>query len=301
MHTSLRCLGYLGALGLLAVACSDASGSSGSSPPKKNDGTNEPILDGGLFIPVDATSPDPANSDCSDAAKKIYLVANQNDLYAFSPATKGIAAYESIGRLNCPSSSTPQSMAVDRNGTAYVFYSSGQLFRVSTSDASCTAIPSYRHPVPDNPVMLGMGFTATTPGSKEEVLYIQSPDFGLARVDTSTFQVEQTKKFPGIAAELTGGQDGKLFHFEAMTGKLAEINLATMQSSFVHSLSIQGISAWAFARWGGQFYLFTAGFGLSKTTIYNPATGLEELRDANVGFTIVGAGQSTCAPLEMPK
>jgi hypothetical protein len=43
--------------------------------------------------------------------------------------------------------------------------------------------------------------------------------------------------------------------------------------------------------------VFTASFGeASRTTIYDPVTDTETDRDRNLGFVIVGAGQSTLVP-----
>jgi len=59
--------------------------------------------------------------DCADAAKVIYLVTQENYLYSFDPRIDGTSAYKRIGTLSCEAASTPQSMSVDRTGTAYVF------------------------------------------------------------------------------------------------------------------------------------------------------------------------------------
>lgn len=98
----------------------------------------------GAIIDPDSGNVDP-NSDCAESAKVIYLVTEENILYSFNPETPGMAAYKKIGTLNCPSNSTPQSMSVDRSGKAYVFYSSGDLFLVDTSNAKCTST-NYNHP-----------------------------------------------------------------------------------------------------------------------------------------------------------
>ena len=102
-------------------------------------------------------------------------------------------------------------MAVDRSGFAWVFYDSGELFKVSVENASC-APTSYAHPS-YNP-LLGMGFTSVAPGSSSERLYIMSPDFGLATIAMPSLSVTKLGKLAG-PAELTGGGDGKLFHYEA--------------------------------------------------------------------------------------
>jgi hypothetical protein len=59
-------------------------------------------------------------------------------------------------------------------------------------------------------------------------------------------------------------------------------------------------SAWAFAFWGGDFWLFTAPGVASRVDRYRPSDGSTVTMKSNVGFNIVGAGVSTCAPLTSP-
>jgi hypothetical protein len=239
--------------------------------------------------------------DCLAQAKLIYLVSVDYELYSFDPMVAGTAAYKLVGPLSCPSAAAPQSMAVSRDGTAYVFYDSGELFRVSTTDASCQAT-TYVHPVQQGFNQLGMGFTATSDGSKDEVLYIVSPAFGLATVALPSYQVSQTGALVG-AAELTGGPDGKLFHFAAGNAALGEIALPSNALTPIHTFSeLAGTQAWAFSRYAGKFYMFTSpGTGVpSTTTEYDPVTDTSSVRDGGIGFTVVGAGQSTCVPPPPP-
>lgn len=243
-----------------------------------------------------------AGDGCAEAAKRIYLVTEERTLYSFNPEVNGLAGYQKINQLGCQSSSTPQSMAVDRSGKAYVFYSSGELFAVDTSNAKCTPLSSYQHPVNCSlQCQLGMGFTADAPGSTGQRLYIQSPDFGLGVVDTSTLKVDKKNVFNNVAAELTGGIDAKLFRFEADTAELVEVTQDSWQTSAIHKFNISDVVAWAFARYAGKFYMFTASSGglstdPTKTTVYDPVTNQESTRDPDLGFTVVGAGQSTCVP-----
>ena len=80
-------------------------------------------------------------NDCPDAdATLVYLVSAQNELFSFYPPT---VTFTSIGTLVCPArpNETPFSMAVDRKGKAYVVFTDGNLFQVSTSTAACIATP----------------------------------------------------------------------------------------------------------------------------------------------------------------
>jgi len=301
---------------LLAAGCtagnSDSSDGDNDGSGGAGSGTNSgPSGPGGTtgtgFEVTSSTSGSGGGSadGCVENAKLIYVVSVENTLYSFDPKIPGTAAYKEVGTLSCPSSgsSSPQSMSVDHNGVAWVFYDSGQMFQVSTLDASCQAT-SYVHPVQNGFNQLGMGFTATSDGSKDDQLFVVSPDFGLATVAFPSMAVTKLNVLQN-AAELTGGPDAKLFEFVASSAKVNEIDIANGYStSQVHTFSeLSGTNAWAFSRYGGKFYLFTSpGTGFSsKTTEYDPVTNTSSVRDASIGFTIVGAGQSICVPAPPPQ
>ena len=88
---------------------------------------------------IDASKRDASKNDCPDADSTfIYVVTTENELLSFYPPD---VSFKSIGILKCPAKggATPFSMGVDRKGVAFVTYNNGQLFRVSTKDASCAA------------------------------------------------------------------------------------------------------------------------------------------------------------------
>jgi hypothetical protein len=256
---------------------------------------------GGATLAGDAASSKDAqvvDDDCAESAKVVYLVTQQNYLYSFDPRIGGLSAYKRIGTLSCETASTPQSMSVDRLGKAYVFYSSGHLYYVNTTTAQCTPT-SYQHPV--SPAksfnQLGMGFTAQTRDSSNQVLYIQSPDFGLATVDLQTLAVNKLNVFQSILAELTGGPDAVLFNFQSSTAELSQIDRSSYQATLLHKFNLSGVGAFAFSRYAGIFYVFTATTGgTTVTTAFDPQTNTESVRDPDIGVTVVGAGQSTCVP-----
>jgi len=57
--------------------------------------------------------------------------------------------------------------------------------------------------------------------------------------------------------------------------------------------------AWAFAFWGGYFYIFYKTFTDASTNVYqlDPDSGNLDTYAASTGMRIVGAGVSTCAPV----
>ena len=115
----------------------------------------------------------------------------------------------------------------------------------------------------------------------------------------------RTVTLKGTSGELTGGPDGRLFTYEATSGQLSEIALGGgyAKQPITTLSNIAGASGWALSRYGGVFYIFTRG-GMatsSQCSTYDPASNAFGVRDASVGFTVVGAGQSTCVPPPVPK
>ena len=255
--------------------------------------------------PIDSPHPPPdvIRDDCPDpSATLIYLITDRNALLSYYPPTN---AFHHIGTVRCldaPSGTTPFSMAVDRKGTAYVVYNDGELYRVSTKTAACTKTPF----VPRGAFRsFGMAFTADGIGPGE-TLYLASSvaiTNELGTLDLSTFSVHTVAPFvPDLEeAELTGTGDGRLFAFHtpihARTARIAQLDKATATVISENDLpTIEFGGGWAFAFWGGSFYLFTApGAFTSHVTRFDPSDGSTTLV-ATFGSIIVGAGVSTCAP-----
>ena len=93
------------------------------------------------------------NGGCSnvctaDGVDLVYVVDEQNDFMSFDPRKLPGNPFTTIGTLNCPHGATsiqnppgavmPFSMSVDRDGVAWVLYTSGELFEVSLTTAACT-------------------------------------------------------------------------------------------------------------------------------------------------------------------
>ncbi|WP_437729833.1 hypothetical protein [Sorangium sp. So ce1335] len=254
-------------------------------------------------------------SGCIDRAKIVYVLSQDNELYSFRPDQK---EFKRIGVLGCQTNMDPNSMAVDRNAVAWVNYvrsddSAGTLFKVSTEDASCepTSIE-----LSDGWSRLGMGFSSDLSRPEAEELFVagttNTPDIGLGKIDGSSLTPvgEFTGSLRGESAELTGTGDGRLFGFFTTSPvQLAEIDKET--GEIIEAKELRGIetpSAWAFSFWGGDFYFYTAPDPFrspSRTTNvsrYRPSDGsIDTAYMTNIGFRIVGAGVSTCAPLEQPR
>jgi hypothetical protein len=257
------------------------------------------------------------NSDgCSDAAKLVYVVDEQNGLHSFNPAT---LKFTNIGTLNCPTSggiATPNSMAVDRSGTAWVNFSDNELFKVSTTDATCTATTF--NPTNDSSQQRwGMAFSSNSAGSTDETLFvvpIGNNDKGspLSQLGLTTLTLSPIGNFTdglkGEAAELTGTGNGDLYGFvttqpDATLAKIDKTNGATDIADQVPLTGVNTGAAFAFSFWGGDFWLYTSADGFSSQVTQYKASGDKSIAVVvdDTGFGIVGAGVSTCAPTAPPR
>jgi hypothetical protein len=277
-----------------------------------DDRSVEPI--GDALPPIDVTNPGDAFNNCPDAgATFVYVVTEEFELMSFYPPT---AEFTPIGPLNCPASNgaTPFSMAVDRTGIAYVVYSDGELFRVSTANASCRAT-KFTVAQQGFPEKFGMGFSGDTTDTGETLFVASSGGTPrLASINTISFNLRVVGDLnpPVTSAELTGTGAGDLFAFYATNGAapcnmdtqacadsaIGQINKSTGQVTNQSVLfgNPQG-TAWAFAFWGGNFYTFTAPGSGTIVTRFDPSDGTSTVVATRSDF-IVGAGVSTCAPAQ---
>jgi hypothetical protein len=150
---------------------------------------------------------------------------------------------------------------------------------------------------------------------------------GLGKIDLSAMQLAPIGGFGGTLdgqnAELTGTGDGRLFGFfipasllgglggggNSQPVSIAQIDKTSGTASADAPLSQVEVPAyWAFSFWGGDFYLYTAPDSTkdpsrtTNVTHYSPSTNtVDTSYMTNIGFRIVGAGVSTCAPVTQPK
>ena len=292
---------------LLALVCCSKSGTDPIGDGPLDDG-------GGLFTPPLGGDGGPGVKppECAEETKDIFLIAEDRSFYSFHPPT---LKFDNKGLLDCAASgATPTSMAVDRSGFAWVRYSDGSVWKVSTKDLTCEQTKF----VPQNEAFtkFGMGFATETKGGTTEVLYLSdSGGAGLARLDTKSLSLgfigPYTGDLVGTTSELTGTGDGKLYGFFVTSpAQVAEISKAT--GDVISAKELAGVyagTAWAFSFYGGDFYIYTSndGGGLprsgggSDVTRYRPSDGTIEVVKSKIGFKIVGAGVSTCAPTTSPR
>ena len=269
------------------------------------------------------------------AVEFVYVVDTGNRLYAFDPSGDA-HTFTTIGTLGCPAGAplgdpggllgpaTPFSMSVDRDATAWVLYSSGELFHVSTEDASCAATSFQKQQQGYD--LFGMGFVSDSAGSDIEKLYVSGSlldpltgeltDTKIGFIDKSTLQISHLGNMANLEnpPELTGTGAAKLYgYFPGSASTVAELSKVDGQQMAGRAWpagSISGgeqLAGWAFAQWGGRFYVFvTTQAGLlggttSKVIRVDPnangGAGEAVTVVGNGAPFIVGAGVSTCAPV----
>jgi hypothetical protein len=300
----LACLACGSRTGLLAPGAPQGSQDSGleDSPADVTDASEDIEIEDTGFPDV------PVIDTCPDAGSTlVYVITQQGDLYSFYPPT---LEFRLIGPISCASSTNqPFSMAVDRTGLGYSVFSDGTLHLVDMATAACKDTAFV--PGQDGFLTFGMGFVANTADAGEslfvaegDVVQMPRPDSrGLATIDPTslafTFVAPFTPPIPG--PELTGTGAGKLFGFytNASTpgSHIVQIDPGTGKLLADYPL-VTGApdDGYAFAYWGGVFWIFTDPSGGTTTvTRFDPST-MSETDVTTLGEGVVGAGVSTCAP-----
>ena len=293
------------------IALAACSGSSNLVPRINDAGTADLRWTFGPDDDMAMNSIDPGsvdlvvNDDCPDNAKLVYVVDADNRFSSFKP---DMLKFVEIGVLNCPAEqgASPFSMSVDRDANAWVLYSSGEVFLVDTKTLACK--PSGFQQGQQGFGNFGMGFSADMPGSAEEHLFVSdNSGFGfgggqLGRVDPKTLKLSVIGPING-SPELTGTGDARLWAFfpDQATPRVSELDKVKGTESNTYQLgaTISGTPlAWAFAFWGGDFWIFLKRDVDSSTIVWRlRANGKLIKAIPDTGRTIVGAGVSTCAPI----
>lgn len=248
------------------------------------------------------------NTLCTQAGQFIYTVDGDGRFSRFDPRT---LSYLDIGPLNCPTTGTPFSMNVDQNAIAWVIFSDRRLYRVDTADGSCTAT-SYQ---PDQSGFgtYGMGSTFDS-STGVDTLFLST----LRNADGRSWL--GSLAFPSLTVtplgpisegnvELTGTGDGQLWAFAPPNGgavpTLARVDPRNGQSLERYELrSINSLGGWAIKFFGGAFFVFIGSdvWKVERSSL-DPANQPQPLSMptrvlVSPGRDIVGAGVSTCAPIQ---
>jgi hypothetical protein len=251
---------------------------------------------------------------CEDESTKlIYLVDTANDFMSFDPRKLPGNPIHTIGKLRCGrgGSGRPFSMSVDRNGTAWVVYDSGEMFKVNIENAKCE--PSGFVPFSSGSMTFGMGFVTDKPGGDTEKLFIAANDTTNALHSIDTSHDLTPKKVGTISAaddrnpELTGTSEARLYGFypslfgTAFVQEISRTSGAPVGKKWMLGSDPLGdVTAYAFAQWGGVFYIFTTvQDGIdenSSVRTVDRTSGTYKTIMTHLPYRISGAGVSTCAP-----
>lgn len=279
----------------------EADGSDDGAPEDTGggDGAADGGGSGGGGDPVEPDpEPEPApEDDCAGVEDQIYLIDQDTQhLYLFNPATLGLT---DLGGLDCDPWSEPASMAVARDGRAFVRYSDNSVWEVDLVTLRCTAT-SYA----DRSTgfgAFGMGYATDDPTTWRDQLYIANSR-QLATLDTATMRVTSFSTLPS-QAELTGNADGELWAFLPLESPVELRRIDQASGSTLETLRVTGfpsptdIDTFAFAAWGGELWAFVRRYGVgSSTDVYQiDASGRMTVVATRIGINAVGAGVSTCA------
>ncbi|MFO0619148.1 MAG: hypothetical protein U0414_41550 [Polyangiaceae bacterium] len=300
-------IGMLGCTaGTNGVGGAGGTGSTASSPTMSG-GTTSGFAqsNGSTGTGFGTASTGSSMDNCSEASKLVYVFSSDNEIYSFDPPSK---KFTLLGSPDCNAGGAqPNSMAVDRNLVAWINYI-GSVHTVSLDTLTgCKKALDLQAPYQQ----IGMGFATNAVGSTDETLFIDGiQGGGLAKIDTVSKTVTPIGAFSndpnlqGQSAELTGTGDARLFgYFTTNPVRVAQIDKSN--ANIVSDNTVTGFptpSSWAFSFWGGALYLYAADtFNNSRVIRYVPGTNdLDTNYIPDVGFTIVGAGVSTCAPTVPP-
>lgn len=245
------------------------------------------------------------SNGCADGTELVYVIDQFNyRISTFDPASK---QFTDLGSLSCGamSGATPFSMSVDRQANAWVLYNSGELFKVVLPSLACTKTTWAGA---SGLKVFGMGFSTDAPMGSAETLFVgggasqTQTSFTLAKLDTLSMTATPIGTQTSLP-EMTGTGNAELWGFmpDATNARVVQFdktNGAALKTYMLPTLA-GTMSGYAFAHWGGDFWVFLIKGGELSTTVYqvDGATGTIEGTTPTTGRTIVGAGVSTCAPV----
>jgi hypothetical protein len=310
---TLSSLFIAAALGCSATSSSEFTAGAGGAGASGQGGTGAGMsgssgIGGGFTTAGSGSSASGGSPGCSLAAELVYVFSLQNDIYSFDPPSK---KFTKVATPDCQAGGQPNSMAIDRNLVAWLNYIGGiYTFDLNKKSGCKLAISP-----PAGFAQVGMGFSTDMVGGTAETLYLDGiGGGGLAKVNMATMTVvkiglfSNDPKLTGQSAELTGTGDARLFGYFTTFPYVRVAQLDKGNANIISDNELTGVtppSAWAFSFWGGDFYLYAApganATGNSSVIHYSPSNNMvDPTYVADVGFEIIGAGVSTCAPTKPP-
>jgi hypothetical protein len=245
----------------------------------------------------------------------IFVLSGDAELWKYFPMGNN---FEMLGALNCPGLFSTFSMAVDRQGFAWVQFVGGELRKVAVSDLTQCEDPGYQ--INQQGVnQFGMAFVSNSQIDACDRIYgntwngiapfSESPNAGdFITIDPDTLLVTKLGKTNFNGAEATGTGDGRAYVFGGTNpAKLVELDKTDATALEVFPLNGLEINngAFAFAFFAGDFYFFTDSNNDNTNSEVthldyddSDMNGVQDLKKiVNAApLLIVGAGVSTCAP-----
>lgn len=282
----------------------------GPAPSSSEGSTDDGDTDGPK---LDVAPPGTGNGECicAPGLDLVYLLGTAEELWTFDPVTQD---FELVGSIDCEAqhdfSGDSFSMGIGRDGRAWVEYDNGDLYTVDVADPSVCHDPGF---VPGQLGIgtFGMSFVSNSETDPCDRLYGRAANIlsnrKLAVMDTDDLVFEEIAVTDYEWVELSGTGDGQLFEFvngDLMSAPLL-IRLDRDTGETLELVELQGVPPggdFAFAFWGGDFYLFSGdAFGTSVSHVdWDESDGPGRavtviIEEAPV--VVIGAGTSTCVPI----
>jgi hypothetical protein len=229
---------------------------------------------------------DASTVDCPPSAKLVYVTGPNAELYSFDPPA---LTFAKIGTITC--TSAPSHMTVDRHGIAWVV-SAGKLYRVSTTNAECAEVTTWKPNAtlfPD----FALTFLGTTAAADDALYMLGQGSELLATFNATSGAVTSigTAKLTATLGDMTSDGDGKLYLLaDADPRVLVELDPTSAKSLASYDVNAAPVSDQALAYYGGSFYIF------EDTLLfrYDVSTTKQAIALGAAPISVTGAGQSPC-------
>jgi hypothetical protein len=223
--------------------------------------------------------------------------------------------FTSLGTLSCPAPAgqQPFSMGVDRNTIAWVLYSDGtsasEIFRVDINNNLACTPTSWA--AQGGMAEFGMGFSTDSAGGTTDTLFIGGGPINASGVLPSTSTLA-TLNMTSLGTstvgtingwpELTGTATAQLWGFLPDTSPPTLVQLDKTNGKVLNSFPESTLAgtpvAWAFAFWGGDYWVFLQRALQVQSWVYQVDGMTGAIKSmTKAGMAVVGAGVSTCAPI----
>ena len=202
--------------------------------------------------------------------------------------------------MDCNTSLYPQSMAISRDGVAYIRYEDDALYALDLVTMRCSATGYSDRRTGFG--SFGMGYATDSANTWRDKLYVAN-DSEVAILDPATWSISAIGRLPS-QSELTGNAAGELWAMLPLERPAELRRLDPARGTTEETLSLGAfpdpstIDTFAFATHTGNFYLFVRQSGMGNSTdvyrVERDGSMRRVLQDT--GLNIVGAGVSTCSP-----